>query len=280
MVELNADVLNHIIKNCQEEVSSQFGIEMINTLKEMKKELTLPKEVAEMMEGYLSQFTVKEVSFCQKLLDTFKAELKAKITKLNNKNITATIREELLLVKLVGKEIDLHTIHDKLKSDIAEMEQELNIATELINVPERKLDLLLLHSVQEILKNEFRVDVKIEPPKKTITIKGIEKQVLLASKKAYQMCNHINEDTIDLTDTEKRFLESGMLGVLNSDMKASGLKGMISLSELNRNTAKMFVLGGATINDVQLYLKSYMFQKGYVLDQESRALLKGRGKRS
>ena len=224
----------------------------------MKKELTLPKELAEKMEGYLSLFTVKEVSFCQKLLDTFKADLKGKITKLNNKNITATIREELLQVKVVGKENDLHTIHDKLKNDIVEMEQELNGATEQIVVPKPKLELPFLHDVEEILKNEFHVDVRIEPPKNTITIKGIEKQVLLASKKAYQICNHINEDTIDLTDTEKRFLESGMLGVLNSDMKASGLKGMISLSEC-RNKAKMFVLGGAKINDVELYLKSYMF---------------------
>ena len=213
-VELNADVLNHIIKNCEEEVTGQFGLEMIGILKEMKKELTLPKEVAEKMEGYLNQYTVEEVPFCAKILDSFKAELEAKITKLNSKNITITVREELLQVKLVGKENDLHPVHDKLKNDIAEMEQELNVATEQIDVPKPKLELLLLHDVDEILKNEFHVDVKIEPPKMTITIKGIEKQVLLASKKANQICNHINEESIDLNDTEKRFLESGMLGVV------------------------------------------------------------------
>jgi poly [ADP-ribose] polymerase 10/14/15 len=276
IIELNADILDHVIKNCEEEVSGLFGVVMLAILKEMKEKLTLPTEMAEKIEGYFNQFTVKEVPFCQKLLDSCKDDLKAKIMKSTNENITATMREELLQIKLVGKEDELHASHDKLKSEIAEMEQGLNIATEVIQVPVKaKLELLLLHGVEKILKNEFKVDVKIEPAKNIITIKGIAKQVLSALRRAYQMCNLIKEDSVDLNEMERRFLESGMLAVVNSDMKASELKGMVSLGESNRNNkAKVFVLGGATTNDVQAYLKSYMFQRDYVLDEESLTLLK------
>jgi hypothetical protein len=82
--------------------------------------------------------------------------------------------------------------------------------------------------------------VKIEPPKKTITIKGPKKQVSSAGKDALQKCSQIMEDHIDLNETGKRVLETGRLDMLNDGMKAVELKGMISLGESKTSKAKIF----------------------------------------
>ncbi len=62
--------------------------------------------------------------------------------------------------------------------------------------------------------------------------------------------------------------------MLNSEMKAIGVKGMLSLSESRGNKAKVLAFDDAKIKDVHSYLSSNMFEKQYVLDEDSLTLLK------
>ena len=274
LISLDADILAHAISNCEKEICDRFGAETLEILCERKEELILPKELAEEIEEYMGQLTVKEIQFCKKLLDTSSEEFKLLITSMNKHNITIAIDEELPRLKLVGKEKYVKEIYEQLKYKITEMEKGLEVVTETLSMQVYKLELFLLHGVDEKLKNDFHVDVKIEPRKQNITIKGHEKKVSLATKDALQKCSQIMEDHMDLNETGKRFLESRRLAMLNSGMKAVGLKGMVSLRESRGNKAKVLAFDDAKIKDVHSYLNSNMFEKHYVLEEDSLTLLR------
>ncbi len=87
IISLDADVLAHAISNCEKEICDRFGAETLETLSEKKEELVLPKELAQKIEEYMEQLTVKEIQFCKKLLDTSSEEFKLLITSMNKHNI-------------------------------------------------------------------------------------------------------------------------------------------------------------------------------------------------
>ncbi len=232
-------------------------------------------ELAEKIEEYMEQFTVKEIPFCKKLLNTSRDELSMMITTMNKENITTTIEEELPQMKIVGTKKCANEIYEQLRIKIGEMEKGLDVVIDHLSLPGYKLELYALHGVDDMLKDEFHVAVKIEPLKGTITIEGPTEQVSLASKEVYKKCSQISEETSDLNETKKRFLKSGGLDVLNNGMKAIGLKGMISLSESEPSKAKVLVFeDGTTKENVLSYLKSNTFVKKYSLEEDSVTLLK------
>ncbi|CAB4033539.1 Hypothetical predicted protein, partial [Paramuricea clavata] len=277
IIKVSTDVLDHAIKSCKQEIRDRFGDDILEVFHEKKEELMVPSELAKDVLKYMEQFTVKEIQFCKKLLDNSKEKLKLMITAVKKENITIAMQEEQLQIQLVGKKKDVNEISVQLKYDIVEMEKGLDVVTEQLPIRNGyKLELFLFHGVDEMLANEFHVDVKIEPRKETITIKGPKEHVSLATKEAYKKCAQIMDENIDFNATEKRFIKSGGLEALNSGMKAIGLKGMVSVNESKRNKAKALVFNDGTfsIKDVHSYLSNNMFIKEYDLDEDSLSLLK------
>ncbi len=272
-VKINSDVLDHAIKKRGEEIRARFGAEALEIFQE-KEELIFPDELAEQIKEYMEQYTVKEIPISKKLLNTSRDELSMMITTVNKENITTTIEEELPQMKIVGTKKCANEIYEQLKIRIGEMEKGLDVVVDHLSLSAYKLELYLLHGVDDMLKDEFHVAVKIEPPKGTITIKGPTKQVSLASKEAYKKCGQLSEHTIDLNETKKRFLKSGGLDVLNNGMKAIGLKGMIFLSGPETSKAKMLAFEDTTTKDVLSYLESNMFVKNFSLEEDCVNLLK------
>ena len=70
-------------------------------------------------------------------------------------NITVAIDEELLKIKIEGRKEDVNVICRQFQSAVAEMEKELNITNDQIEVPEHKLELLLLHGVDDVVRNDL-----------------------------------------------------------------------------------------------------------------------------
>ena len=274
IIKVDTDILDHAIKNCEQEIRDSFGDDIFEVFNEKKEVLMVPSELAKDVEEYMEQFAVKEIQFCKKILDTSKEKLKSMITTANKHNVTIEMQEGQPQIKLVGKKNYINEMYGKLKYDIVEMEKGLDVVTDQLAMPGHKLELFLLHGVDEMLKDEFHVDVKIEPSKNTITIKGSKDQVSLATKEAYKKCTQIADDTIDLNETKKHFLKSGGCDMLNNGMKAKGLKGMVSLSKLKTSQAKVLAFNDAIIKDVHSYLSSNMFVEEYDLDEDSLSLLK------
>ena len=272
-LKLNKDVVNHVVANCQKEFCDLFGFELFEVMKENSEELSMSKEMSERIEGYMEQYTAEEVPFSKKLLDISKEELYSTIAMVTKDNIKVEMDEEMLKIKIAGRKEDVNVIHQQFHSVVAEMEKELNITSEQIKVPEHKLELLLLHDVDDVVHNDFHVEIKIEPSKGVIIIKGTEKQVDLAAKELLQKCSQITEDNIDLNEPKKRFLQSGGLAILNNGLKTIGLKGMVSFSKLERRKAKV-LFADAALEDVHSYIKDNMFEKHYSVDEDSLSLLK------
>ena len=274
IIKLNTDVLNHAIKNCEQEIRDRFGADILEVFSEKKEELIVSSELAKNVKEYMEQFTVKEIPFCKKLLDTSREKLKLMLTAVKKENITIEMQEEQPQIQLVGKKKCVNELYWQLKDDILELEKGLDVVTEQLVIPGYKLELFLLHGVDEMFKNEFHVDVKIEQKKQTITIKGPENNVSLATKEAYKKFNLIMEDNVDFNDAEKHFIGSGGLEILNNGMKTIGMKGMVSLlRESETSKAKVLAFDDATIKDVRAYLRSNVFLKQYLLDEDSLALL-------
>ena len=272
-IKLNKDVVNHVAANCEKGFCDQFSFEQLEFVKESTEELSLEKEMSEKIEVYMEQFTVEGVPFSKKLLDISKAELHSTIGMMTKDNITVAIDEELLKIKIAGKKEDVNVICRQFQSAVAEMEKELNITSEQIEIPEHKLELLLLHGVDDVVRNDFHVEIEIESSKGIIIIKGTKKKIDSATKELLTKCNQITEDNIDLNEPKKRFIQSGGLDVLNNGLRTTGLKGMVSFSKSERRKAKVLVFG-AELEDVHLFIKDNMFEKHYLVDEDSLALLK------
>ena len=272
-IKLNKDVVNHVAANCEKGFCDQFSFELLEFVKESTEELSLEKEMSEKIEVYMEQFTVEGVPFSKKLLDISKAELHSTIGMMTKDNITVAIDEELLKIKIAGKKEDVNVICRQFQSAVAEMEKELNITSEQIEIPEHKLELLLLHGVDDVVRNDFHVEIEIESSKGIIIVKGTKKKIDSATKELLTKCNQITEDNIDLNEPKKRFIQSGGLDVLNNGLRTTGLKGMVSFSKSERRKAKVLVFG-AELEDVHSFIKDNMFEKHYLVDEDSLALLK------
>lgn len=272
-IKLNKDVVNHVVAKCEKEFCDLFGFELLEVVKENSEELSLGKEMSERIEVYMEQFTAEEVPFSKKLLDISKAELYSTVAMVTKDNITVAMEEEMLKIKIVGTKEDVNVINKQFHSAVAEMENELNITSDQIKVPEHKLELLLFHNVDGVVRNDFHVEIKIEPSKGVIIVKGTEKQVVLATNELLKKCSQITEDHIDLNEPKKRFLQSGGLDILNNGLKTIGLKGMVSFSKSGRRQAKVLVFA-AKLEDVHSYIKDNMFEKHYTVDEDSLSLLK------
>ena len=273
-ITVNSDVLDHAVKKCEEEIRAQFGVETLQVIHGKEDELTLPDELAKEIEEYMELFIVIKIPFCKKLLDASRDKLNMMVAQVDKGDVTIIIEEEFPQMKIVGKEKGANEISEQFKIKIRELEKELDVGIEHVSFPEYKLELFLLHGVDDILKDEFHVAVKIEPPKRTITIEGPKEQISLAVKEAYKRCTQIVENNIDLNEAERHFLESGGIDVLNNGMKKEGLKGMMYFNELKRSKAKILLFEDATTKDVQSYLSRNMFVKKHSLDEDSLTLLK------
>ncbi|XP_028392657.1 protein mono-ADP-ribosyltransferase PARP14-like [Dendronephthya gigantea] len=272
-VKLSTDVVDHVLKNCNEEFRKLFGADILRTFKEITGELTVSADVANEIEKYITQFAVKDIVICAKLLEKSNEELGMKIANVQEKRITVVLDEEQLQIKLIGKKEVVYEIYEQFKHDITEMEKRLEVVTEQINLPGPKLELLLLHGVGEMLENDFQVEVKTEPLRSLVTLKGKQNQVSLASKEVYMKVMQIHEDNIDINAMKVRFLRSGGIDVLNNEMKRIGLKGLISLdSKLTK--AKILVFDKADIENIHSFVNSIMFEKQYQLDDDSLTLLR------
>ena len=273
-IKLNSDVYDHFIKKCEEEIAAQFGAKTLEIIHEKKEELLFPEAMAKDIEEYMEQFVVKEIPFCKKLLDASRDELSMMLATANKGSITTILDEELLRIKIVGTKKCANEIYEHFKNKISEMEKGLDVAFESLSLPEYKLVLYSLHGFDNMLKDKFNVVVKIVPWKQILTIEGPKEQVDLATKEAYRKCIQTMEDNIDLDETKKRFLDSGGIAALNSGMKATGLKGMITLNKSETSKARVLAFEDATIKDIHSYLSCNMFVKTYLLDEDSLTLLK------
>ncbi|XP_028392341.1 LOW QUALITY PROTEIN: protein mono-ADP-ribosyltransferase PARP14-like [Dendronephthya gigantea] len=274
VVKLDARVLDHAVRNFEKELLDLFGAKILESLKENNEEMTLPSEAANEMEKYMAEFSVEKVKISKKLLDDSRNELEDMITKTKQANISVVTNEEQLRIELVGKKADVKNTRGEFRGAIAKMEKGLNIVTEEIpNVPKTKFALLSLHGAIEMLEKDFHVQVVIEQRKNAILLKGTGKHVSHAKMEVLQKCSQIIEETVDLNKNEKRFLEQGGLDLINDCMKQMRLKGMISLSQVKGNKAKILVFDGAKVADVESHLKINMYQKQYTLDEDSRTLL-------
>ena len=272
-IKLNKNAVNHVAANCEREFCDQFSTELLEVLKENTEELSLEKELSEKIELYMEQFAAEEVPFSKELLDRSKAELYSTIAKVTEDNITVAIDEKMLKIKIAGRKEHVNVIRRQFQSAVAEMEKELNITSEHIEVPEHKLELLLLHGIDEVVRNDFQVEIMIESSKGFIKIEGATKKVNSATKELLKKCNQITEDNIDLNEPKKRFLQSGGFDILNNGLKKIGLKGMVSFSKSERRKAKVLVFGGKS-DDFHSFIKDNMFEKHYLVDEDSLALLK------
>ena len=99
------------------------------------------------------------------------------------------------------------------------------------------------------------------------------KKVDSVTKELLTKCNQITENNIDLNEPKNRFLQSGGLDVLKNGLRTIGLKGMVSFSKSERRKAKVLILG-AELEDVHSFIKDNMFEKHYLVDEDSLALLK------
>ena len=272
-IKLNKDVLNHVVASCEKEFCDLFGYELLEVVKENSEELSLVEEMSEKIVAYMEQFTAEEVTFSKRLLDISKAELNSMMAKVTKENITVTMDDEMLKFKIAGRKEDVNAIRQQFQSAVAEMEKELDIISEQIDVPENKLSLLLLHGVDDIVRDDFHVEINIELSKGVIIIKGSPKQVPLAEKELLKKCSQISEDNIDLNEQKKRFLQSGGFEILNAGLKSVGLKGMIFFGKSERRKFK--VLGfDDTLEDVHSFINDNMFEKHFSLDEDSLTLLK------
>ena len=267
------DVNDHIIQNYEKEVRDLFSEKTLKILKGNQEEITLPPEMAEEFEQYMKNFIVKVLLFSKNLLDNFEEEISVMITKAAAMNATVTLKCEIPQIKIVGKETDVNKIHEQLKSEISKMEDALNVVTQSIELPERKIQLFVLHDLDKLISNEFHVELNIEPGKNSIVIKGAQTQVLLAQNGILQKFTRFAEDKYDLTETRKSFLKSGGTRILNNGMKEIGLRGMILSNGAKSNKAKLLAFEDAKIKEVISFLKENMFERKYLLEEESITLL-------
>ena len=100
-IKLNSDILDHVIKKCEEEIAARFGAKILEIIHEKKEELLFPEAIAKYIEDYMEQFTVKEIPFRKKLLDASRDELNMMLSTANKGSITITMDEELLQIKIV-----------------------------------------------------------------------------------------------------------------------------------------------------------------------------------
>ncbi|XP_028392654.1 protein mono-ADP-ribosyltransferase PARP14-like [Dendronephthya gigantea] len=273
MVNRNSDVMDHVIRNCEEEFRGLFGEEILEIFKKSEEEIELPTEIADTIEKYIVQFAVSDVPLCAKLLENSREELGNMITTVQKNNVTITLEEEKLQIKLTGKKEEVNEIYEQLKYNIIEMEEKLDVATDHIVMHGNKLELLLLHDVENILENDFQTDVKIEPRKGTVTFKGKPKQISQAKQEIYKIATLIEEDNFRLNEIQGHFLQSGGLDMINRGMKGIGLKGMVSLDS-KTSKAKILVFDNVNIESIYSYLRSNMYQKQYSLDEDSITLLR------
>ena len=273
IVKRDSDVMDHVIRNCKEEFCGIFGAEVLEIFIRSEEEIELPTEVADEVEKYIAQLAVRNVPFCAKLLENSKEELKNLITAVQEHNITITLEEEKLQIKLIGEKEKVDEIYDQFKCNVSDMEEALDVATDSINIPGNKLELLLLHGVGDILENDFHVDVKIEPQKAIVTFKGKPKQISQAKQETYKIIAQIGEDNFRLNAIEGRFLRSGGLDMINKGMREIGLKGMVSLDS-NTSKAKVLVFDNVNIEKIHSYLSGNMHKKQYFLDKDSITLLR------
>ena len=272
-IKLDRDVLNHVVANCEKEFCDLFGYELLEVVKENSEELSFAEELSEKIIAYMEQFTAEEVTFSKKLLNISKAELNSMMAKATKENITVTIDDEMLKFKVAGKKEDVNTIRQQLQIAIADMEKDLDIISEQIDVPENKLALLLFHGVDDIVCDDFRVEINITPSRRAIIIKGSAKHVPLAAKELLKKCSQIVEDNIEVNEPKKRFLLSGGFEILNTGLKSIGLKGMIFFGKSKRRKFK--VLGFYdTLENVHSFINDNMFEKHYSLNEDSLTLLK------
>ena len=272
-IKLNKDVLNHVVAKCEKEFCDLFGNELLEVVKENSEELSLAEELSEKIIVYMDQLTAEEVTFSKRLLDISKAELNSMMAKATKENITVTIDDEMLKFKIAGRKEDVNAIRQQFQSEIAAMEKELDIISEQVDLPENKLALLLLHGVDDIVCDDFRVEINVAPSRRVIIIKGSAKQVPLAAKELLKKCSQIIEDNIDVNEPKKRFLQSGGFEILNNGLKSIGLKGMIIAGKSERRKFKLLGFDD-TLEDVHSFINDNMFEKHYSLDEDSLALLK------
>ena len=276
-IKLNADIVKHVVKN-ENEIRDLFGIEVKETVLRSKDELTLPGETDEAtfqkFQEYMKTFAAKEVPISKKLLESGKEELDALITTFSKDNLTLAVDEESLCLKLVGNEREIDDVYEQLKTAVGECEKGLIVVTDEQKCPEHKLQLFLLHGIDETLKNDFQVDVTIDLQNERITIKGPQKQVSSAAKSVLTKCAQISERNIDFSENEKASMESGGLDMLNRDLKAKGLKGMVCLSGPNKSKGKILIFDATTFEEVRSFVSDNVHEKTFSLDEDSVTLLK------
>ena len=272
-LKLNSDICDHVLKNCENEFRDLFSEKTLEMLKGNMDEIKLSSEMAVEFEQYMEKFVVKELLFSKKLLDNFEEEIRLMISRAMAANVSVALKSEIPLIKMVGKETDVIKIHEKCQTEISNMEEELNVVTELMKIPEHRLQLLVLHDVDKPIANHFNVDTKIEPGKKGIVIKGSKKQVELAKNALLEKCKGIVEDKYDLSETSKRLLKSEGTRILNDGMKGIGLQGMISTNGSKSRKAKVLAFDNDTMENIMLFLRDNMFEKKYVVEEDSLALL-------
>lgn len=261
--------------HCQDDIRERFGPQTLEVFSERKEEFFLSSELAKEVMIYLQKFAAQEIQFCKKVLEISSNDLKMKITAVKNiKSVTIVMDEELHTIKIVGEQKYVNEIQKEVKNVLIMLEKELDVVTKKVEMPVNRLKLFMLHGIDKILKKEFQVEVLITPSKETMTIKGQKEQVPLAITEAYKRSSYTKEETVEINEAGKRYLESGQIDRLNDGMKTAGLKGMLSLCQSDLNKVNVLVCEDGIINDIRLYLERNMFERKYRVVEDSLTLLK------
>ena len=216
-IQVSPDIMDHVSNRCDKEFLQEFGFE-VKTAKydEEKKELTFPttlptgeliEEKIEAIESYFNQFTVKEVEIPKILFlkskDEVKEKLKETMERFKNEAY-ATVEDDKRCIVVTGKEKRLTKVENALQKELNELEKKKKMVTTQLSFPPNILMFIYYLGFEERFKSNSDIEVKIDPQKGTIELKGSKELVESAKLQALEEFSKIREERIDLSKGQRK----------------------------------------------------------------------------
>ena len=287
VIQVSPDVMDHVSNRCDKEFLQEFGFE-VKTAKydEEKKELTFPttlpngkqiEETIEAIESYFNQFAAKQVEIPKCLYAKSKDEVEEKLqeTMGSFRNVAhAIIEDDKQCIVVTGKEKELAKVEKALQKKLNELEKKKKMKSTQLTLQSHKLMLILSLGFEERFESNSDIEVKINPQKGTINLKGSEDLVELARVQALEEYSKIREERIDLSKSQEEYLVSDGLEKINDDLKKRKVKAHICLDKSKPRKAIVELLDSEKFEELKDYLSEQVFEESFTVDEESVDLLK------